>query len=116
MVYSSLTFHQNKTEYTLTFYMYGFVFLETRTRHKVGKGRLLKTCMGQGMLIKTRLSVTNLTSENSLPTLVKEVQTNVAIYSHAVLRICVIGGQRLVRIAPPSLLITVVQQPVLHLG
>ena len=34
---------------------------------------------------------------------VKEVQTNVAIYSHAVLRIHVIGGQRSVRIAPPTL-------------
>ena len=31
------------------------------------------------------------------------MQTNVAIYSHALLRIHVIGGQRLVRIAPPSL-------------
>ena len=28
---------------------------------------------------------------------VKEVQTNVAIYSHALLRIHVIGGQRLVK-------------------
>ena len=33
----------------------------------------------------------------------KEVRNNVAIYSHALLRIHVIGGQRLVRIAPPSL-------------
>ena len=34
---------------------------------------------------------------------VKEVRTNVAVYSHSLLRIHVIGGQRLVRIAPPSL-------------
>ena len=34
---------------------------------------------------------------------VKEVQNNVAIYSHALPRIHVIGGQRSVRIAPPSL-------------
>ena len=33
----------------------------------------------------------------------EELQTNIAIYSHALLRIHVIGGQRLVRIAPPSL-------------
>ena len=34
---------------------------------------------------------------------VKEVWTNIAIYSHALLRIHVNGGQKLVRIAPPSL-------------
>ena len=34
---------------------------------------------------------------------VKEVRNNVAVYSHALLRIHVIGGQRSVRIAPPSL-------------
>ena len=34
---------------------------------------------------------------------VKEVRTNVANYSHVLLRIHVIGGQRAVRIAPPSL-------------
>ena len=34
---------------------------------------------------------------------VKEVRNNVAIYSHALLRIHVIGGQRSVGIAPPSL-------------
>ena len=33
----------------------------------------------------------------------EEVRTNVAIYSHALLRIHVIGGQRSVRVAPPSL-------------
>ena len=33
----------------------------------------------------------------------EEVWTNSAIYSHALLRIHVIGGQRSVRIAPPSL-------------
>ena len=33
----------------------------------------------------------------------EEVQTNVAIFSYTLLRIHVIGGQRLVRIAPPSL-------------
>ena len=33
----------------------------------------------------------------------KEVRTNVAIYSHVLLRIGIIGGQRSVRIAPPSL-------------
>ena len=42
---------------------------------------------------------------------VKEMQNNIAIYSHALLRIHVIGGQRSVRIAPPCLLIAVVQQP-----
>ena len=56
----------------------------------------------------------NLSSKNNLPTFqlnapvvikakVKEVQTNVAIYTHALLRIHVIGRQRSVRIAPPSL-------------
>ena len=34
---------------------------------------------------------------------VKEVRTNVASYSHTLLRIHVIGGQWAVRIAPPSL-------------
>ena len=34
---------------------------------------------------------------------VEEVQTNIAIYSHALPRMQVIGGQRSVRIAPPSL-------------
>ena len=34
---------------------------------------------------------------------VKEVRTNITIYSHTLLRIHVIGGRRLVRIAPPSL-------------
>ena len=33
----------------------------------------------------------------------KEVRNNIAIYSHALPRIHVIGGQRSVRIAPPSL-------------
>ena len=33
----------------------------------------------------------------------KEVRNNIAIYSHALPRIRVIGGQRSVRIAPPSL-------------
>ena len=58
-----------------------------------------------------RLSVTNLSLENNLPTFrlnapvmirakVKEVQTSAAIYSHA---IQVIGGQRSLRVAPPSL-------------
>ena len=53
-------------------------------------------------------------SENNLPTFrlnaqviirakVKEVQTNITIDSHTLLRIHVIGGQRSVRIAPPSL-------------
>ena len=61
-----------------------------------------------------RLSVTNLSLENNLPTFqlnapvmirakVKEVQTSAAIYSHALLRILVIGGQRSVRVTPPSL-------------
>ena len=60
-----------------------------------------------------RLSVTNLSSENNLPMFrlnapvvirakVKKVRTNIAIYSHALLRIQVIGGQRLVRIAMNS--------------
>ena len=63
---------------------------------------------------RRRLSVTNYSSENNLPTFrlnapvvirakVKEVRTNITIYSHTLLRITVIGGQRLVRIAPPSL-------------
>ena len=34
---------------------------------------------------------------------VKEVRTNITIYSHTLLRIHIIGGQRSVRIAPPSL-------------
>ena len=42
---------------------------------------------------------------------VKEVRNNIAIYSHALPRIHVIGGQRSVRIAPPCLLITGLQQP-----
>ena len=33
----------------------------------------------------------------------EKVRTNFAIYGHALLRIHIIGGQRLVRIAPPSL-------------
>ena len=34
---------------------------------------------------------------------VKKCETNIAIYSYALLRICVNGGQMSVRIAPPSL-------------
>ena len=34
----------------------------------------------------------------------KKVRTNVAIYSHTLLRLHIIGGQRSVKIAPPSLL------------
>jgi len=56
----------------------------------------------------------NLSLENSLSTFqlngpivirvkVKKCETNTTIYRHALLRICVIGGQRLVRIAPPFL-------------
>ena len=43
----------------------------------------------------------------------EEMQTNLTIYSHALLRICVIGGQRSVRCSslPPCLLIIAVQQP-----
>ena len=53
---------------------------------------------------------------------VKKVQNNVAIYSHALPRIHVIGGPRSVRVAPPSLLASSSQWssnqglPVLHLG
>ena len=60
-----------------------------------------------------RLSVANLSSENNLPTFrlnapvvirakVKKCEQTLLLIS-ALLRICVIGGQRLVRIAPPSL-------------
>ena len=42
---------------------------------------------------------------------VKKVQTNITIYSHILLRIHVIGGQRSVRIAPPSLPSHHIQQP-----
>ena len=63
--------------------------------------------------MKRRLSVTNFSLENSLLTFrlnapviirvkVKEVRTNVTIYSHALVRIHVIGGQRSVWIVPPS--------------
>ena len=38
-------------------------------------------------------------------------QSNTTIYSHALLKMHVIGGQRLVKTAPPCLFITVVQQP-----
>ena len=66
------------------------------------------------LLHKCKLSVTNYSLENNLPTFrlnapvvirakVKEVRTNITIYSHTLLRIHIIGGQRLVRIAPPSL-------------
>ena len=44
-------------------------------------------------------------------TLLKELRTSIAIYSHALLRIHVIGGKRSVRIATPCLLITALQQP-----
>ena len=61
-----------------------------------------------------RLSVTNLSSENNLPTfqlnapvvireVVRKCERNTAIYSYALLRIHIIGGQRFVTIAPPSL-------------
>ena len=64
---------------------------------------------------KRRLSVTNLSLENNVSTECsshhqgesEEVQTNVGIYVCALLRIHVIGGQRLVMIAPPCLLISV---------
>ena len=61
-----------------------------------------------------RLSSTNFSWENNLPTfqlnaaviikakVKRYIQTNIAIYSHVLLRIHVIGGQRSVRIAPPS--------------
>ena len=64
------------------------------------------------MTLMKRLSVTNLSSENNLPMFQlnacssrhqgesEEVRTNTAIYSHELLRIHVIGGQRLGRIAP----------------
>ena len=61
-----------------------------------------------------RLSVTNYSSENNLPTFrlnapvvirakVKEVRTKTLLFIATLLRIHVIGGQRSVRIAPPSL-------------
>ena len=58
--------------------------------------------------MKRRFSVNNLSSENNLPTYqlnapVKEVRTNIAIYSHALLRIHITGGQMMVQIVPPSL-------------
>ena len=64
--------------------------------------------------MKRRLSVTNLSSENNLPTFrlnapvviraeSEEVRANFGIYSHALLRIHVIEGQRSVRIASPFL-------------
>ena len=61
------------------------------------------------MYMKRGLSGTNFSLENNLLTFrlnapVVNVQTNVAIYSHALLRIHVIGGQRAVRIALPSLI------------
>ena len=63
---------------------------------------------------RERLMVTKLSLEITLPTFrlnapviirakVKEVRNNVAIYSHALPRIHIIGGQRSVRITPPSL-------------
>ena len=63
-------------------------------------------------ILERRLSVTNLSLEKNLPTfrlnapviIRAKVRTNTAIYSDALLRIHIIGGQR---IAPPSLLITV---------
>ena len=56
--------------------------------------------------LKIRLSGTNLSLENNLPMLqlnASAVRTNVAIYSHALLKIHIIRGQRSVRIAPLSL-------------
>ena len=66
-----------------------------------------------GFSVGCRKVVTNLSLENNLPTFrlnapvvirakVKEVQTNFAIYSHALMRVHVIGGQRSVRIASLS--------------
>ena len=55
-------------------------------------------------------SVTNLSSENSLLMFrlkssrhQSEVWTNTTIYNHTLLRMCIIRGQRLVMIVPPSL-------------
>ena len=63
---------------------------------------------------KRRLSVTNLSSENNLSTFRLNAPVvirakvkwcvQMPIYSYALLRIHVSGGQRLVRIAPPCLL------------
>ena len=56
--------------------------------------------------LKRRLSGTNLSSENNLPIFqlnAPVMRTNVAIYSHALLKIHIIRGQRSVRIAPLSL-------------
>ena len=61
-----------------------------------------------------KVSVTNYSLENNSLTFrlnapvvirakVKEVRTNITISSHTLLRIHVVGGQRLVRIDPPSL-------------
>ena len=61
-----------------------------------------------------RLSVTNFSSENNLPTFrlnapiifrakSEEVKTNIAIHSHALLRIHIHRRSKVVRIAPPSL-------------
>ena len=81
----------------------------------------VSVCMGKEW--RGRLSVTKLSSENNLPTFwlnapvvigpkVKEVWKNVAIYSHALLRIHITGDQvRWGLLLFPCLLITVVQQP-----
>ena len=56
--------------------------------------------------LKRRLSGTNLSSENNLPTFqlnAPVVRSNVAIYSHVLLKMHVIWSQKSVRIAPLSL-------------
>ena len=66
------------------------------------------------MIKPTNGNITNLNSENKLPTFwlnapviirakLKDMQANIAIYSHVLLTIYIIGGQRSAKIAPPYL-------------
>ena len=87
---------------------------KTTSKATIGESIILTSELYQQLNIERRLSVTNLSSENNFADVstecssrhqgeVKEVRNNVAIYSHALPRIHIIGGQRSVRIAPPSL-------------
>ena len=110
----------------LHFWLWKFFSYQLRNQLMVHvRCRPLKSDKAEVIYIKRRSSVTNLSLENNLPMFwlngpvvirakVKEMWTNVAIYSHALPRIHIIGGKKVgegTLLLPPCLLITAVQQP-----
>ena len=82
---------------------------------KTSSGFSVDCCINEEKVICYNLRLENNFRPNApvvISMKVKKCETNIAIYSYALLRICVNGGQMSVRIAPPSLPPhQVVQQP-----